>query len=414
MNPTSWLEINLARLDANVAAFRATIGAALLCGTVKADAYGLGMAPIAQRLAARHASGGVDMLAVFSPAQAQELAALRLACPILLLMPMSELARNSPLYHAAATGQLHLTIHDRRQLLALDHAGRMLGFRFRVHLHADTGMSRLGLSAAQLQTIIAELPGLRHIQLVGICTHLASAESDDLFTSQQVAQLDRLLEQHRGQLPADLIIHLANTAATLRDRRHHRDMVRVGLGLYGYGAEAGQGERAKGQADIERSHSEPSACPSALGPRPILPIVRWLSRLVHVQPYPKGAPVGYNTTHRLTRDSILGVVPVGYADGYPRALSNRSVVRLPECAGGKPAYAPVLGRVNMDQIVIDLTDTPGIPAIASGINPAPLVEIISDDPAQPHALHRLAALADSNAYEMLCRLSPRLPRKYVS
>jgi alanine racemase len=129
--------------------------------------------------------------------------------------------------------------------------------------------------------------------------------------------------------------------------------------------------------------------------------------VVHVQEHAAGAPVGYNATHRLTRDSLLGLVPAGYADGYDRALGNQAVVGLPECsADGKSVYAPVLGRVNMDQVVIDLTDTPA--------GCGTLVELVSDDPASPCALPRLAELAKTNTYELLCRLSPRLPRRYVS
>jgi alanine racemase len=157
----------------------------------------------------------------------------------------------------------------------------------------------------------------------------------------------------------------------------------VGLGLYGYGDEG-----------------TPSASK-------LQPVVRWLSRVVHVQEHAAGTPVGYNSTHKLTRDSLLGLVPAGYADGYDRSLGNQSVVGLPECsADGKPVHAPVLGRVNMDQIVIDLTDAPA--------GCGTLVELVSDNPASPCAMPRLAELAKTNTYELLCRLSPRLPRRYVS
>jgi alanine racemase len=157
----------------------------------------------------------------------------------------------------------------------------------------------------------------------------------------------------------------------------------------------------------------PSAWPPTPGPWPS-PILRWRSRVIHLQEYAEGTPVGYGSTHLLARDSVLGLVPVGYADGYPRALSNQSVVALPECTlEGKPLTAPVLGLVNMDQIVIDLTDTPAGCAPPSTSGGGTLVELISDDPASPCALPRLAELAGTNTYEMLCGLSPRLARKYV-
>ena len=165
----------------------------------------------------------------------------------------------------------------------------------------------------------------------------------------------------------------------------------------------------RGQGEGLGSASKtPPAEPGAEGKRSlILPIVRWRSRIIHVQEDPKGTPVGYGSTHKLTRDSVLGIIPVGYADGYPRHLSNAGVVAMPEITvDGKLLHAKVVGRVNMDQIIIDLTDAPA--------SVGTLVDVISDDPTSPCALHKLAELAGTNEYEMLCRLSPRVPRKYVN
>ncbi len=441
MSTTSWLEINLSRLDANLACLRAVtadpallaaatpelVGIAqlpprrsatappapatarpartLVCGVVKADAYGLGALTISQRLANR----GIDMLAVFSPAQAEQLATLSLQCPVLILMRMAELGRGDPLYRHATTGRLHLSIHDRPQLQALEHSGRMLGVRLPIHLYIDTGMSRAGLSLEELPVVLAELPAMRHVRLTGIYTHLAKSESDAAFTTKQMARLDQVLETHRTLLPpaGELLIHVANTCGALRDRRLHRDMIRVGLGLYGYGP-----EQIKDGATLLTP-----------GQR-LLPTVRWLSQIVHVQRYPKKTPVGYCSSIRLERDSILGLVPVGYADGYPLALSNVSSVGVLEgnsagagaatgmasvsnpTAAGNPRAARVLGRISMDQIMVDLTDLPG-----AGMGT--LVELVSDDPTSAWGLPRLAELAGTHCYEMLCRLSPRVPRRYV-
>lgn len=402
MNPTSWLEINLARLDANAAAFRAMIGRAKLCGVVKADAYGLGVAPIARRLTSQ-----VDMLAVFSPAQAEQLAGLALSCPVLLFMRLAEMTRGHPLYRMAITDQLHVTIHDREQVALLEEAGRRLGCRLPVHLYLDTGMSRGGLDAEQFRQVMIQMPTLKHLRLAGVYTHMAGAESDEAFTVEQMARVDRALAEFKDKLPAGLIVHVANTYATLRDPKFHRGMVRIGLGLWGYGVEdmRGKGPENRARGTNKASASDSSSGPRAPRPGP-LPILRWRSHIIHVQEHRAHTPVGYGGTHVLTRDSTLGLVPVGYADGYPRALSNKSVVALPECTvDGKPMTAPVLGRVNMDQIVIDLTDVPA--------SRGTLVELISDDPASPCAMPKLAEQAGTNTYEMLCRLSPRVARRYV-
>jgi alanine racemase len=166
-------------------------------------------------------------------------------------------------------------------------------------------------------------------------------------------------------------------------------MVRVGLGLLGYGPESMRGDPLP--------HDRPA----------LRPVARWLTRIVHVQRYAKGEPVGYNSTHTLTRDSVLGVVPAGYGDGYPLSLGNRAQVQVVLAPNDRCAAA-VLGKVNMDQLVIDLTDAP---AAAQQIGTT--IELISNDPNSPCALPRLAELAGSSCYEMLCRLSSHLPRRHV-
>lgn len=386
MNDTSWLEIDLSGLEANLAAVRRLVGGGVkVCGVVKAGGYGLGAVPIATRLAAR----GIDMLAVYSPRQGAELVQRGVTCPLLVLMPMRQLTRADPLYRAATSGNLHLTVHDESQIIQLNQAGQLLGCRLPVHLHLDTGMSRSGLDRAQLGRIITSAPALRHVRLAGLYTHFASADDDPAFTADQMDRLDQAVAEHRAALPSDIMVHAANTCGTWRDARFHQSMVRVGLALLGYGPESMRGDPLPQD-------------------RPALqPIIRWLTRIVHVQRYAKGEPVGYNRTHTLTRDSVLGVVPVGYGDGYPLSLGNRAYAQVVLSPDDRCATA-VLGQVNMDQIVIDLTDAP-VAAQRIGTT----VELISNDPGSPCALPRLAELAGSSCYEMLCRLSSQLPRRHV-
>ena len=395
MKPTSWLEINLTALDANVAAFRQLLDdeakthgrtPALLCGVVKADAYGLGAGPIARRLAGK----GADMLAVYSPAQAEQLLAHNVPCPILVLMPTHELSRSSPLYRAVTTGRLHLAVHDPEQLANLERFGQLQGIDIPVHLHIDTGMSRAGLTIEQAGEMIGRLDTLKHVQVVGVYTHFATADSDADFVDEQTDRLNALLEAHRDALAPETLIHAANTYATLRDGKYHGSMVRVGLGLYGYGADEIEGEIHVAATPVLR-HA-----------------VRWLSRIGHVGEYPRGATVGYDRTFRLRRKSRLGVVPVGYGDGYPLALAGKAMVRLSGLEGDdQQADVPVLGRVSMDQIVIDLTDAPHARVDT-------LVEVVSDDPDAPCSVPAIAALTRSHCYEVLCRIGKTVPRVYVA
>jgi alanine racemase len=162
-------------------------------------------------------------------------------------------------------------------------------------------------------------------------------------------------------------------------------MVRLGLGLFGYGDLAEEG------------------IPSIDRPPAVRPILRWISRIVHVRDLPKGMSIGYQRTFVTQRPTRLGIVPVGHADGYPVALSNRGAVRI----GPQLLSAPVRGQVNMDQIAVDLTD------LAASAGSGAEVEVIAADTEAPNALPALAKLACTNCYELLCRLSPRLQRRYL-
>ena len=161
-------------------------------------------------------------------------------------------------------------------------------------------------------------------------------------------------------------------------------MVRIGLSLFGYGP-----------TDYEDSQFRPQASE-------LQPVVQWWTRIVHIQQIPKDTYVGYRGTWQATEDTRLAILPAGYADGYPLALSNNATVRV----GRAGEHAPVRGAVNMDQLIIDITH---IPSADIGTP----VEVIAHDPEAPNALHQLAKLANSNCYEMLCRLSSRVPRRTV-
>lgn len=395
----SWLEIDLAAVERNAQALRdlarqdparAAAGRPLFCAVIKKNAYGLGAGPIAHRLV----KAGCDMLGVYSPAEAEDLVKHAVVCPILLLMPLRRLHRTDVLYRYAVADRLHLTIHDVQQVQQVNRIGQTFGIRLPVHLLLDTGMSRSGMNLGQLREVLENLHQTKHIRVAGIWSHLATADDNPTFAGEQLGYFLSCMEELADVMPPDVVRHIANTFGTLRDPAFHLDMVRPGLGLFGFGP------------DILSAGPVISDAPT------LAPIVRWVSKLVHVQQYPAGAPVGYGATHILDRDSVLGVVPVGYGDGYPLALSGKATMRVQSVDDpGMLIDAPVVGRVNMDQVVIDLTD-----AVSQGDPDTwadALVEVISNDPAAPNALPRLAELAGVHCYEILCRLGAHLPRKYL-
>ncbi len=400
---TSWLEIDLAKVQRNFLALKKMVtgnekacpngpSKPKLCCVVKKDAYGLGASQVAHRLV----KAGCDMLAVYSASEAERLILKSVTGPIMILGPVRELNRTDALYRPAVAGQLHLTIHDLDQLQAVNQIGRTFGIKLPIHLHLDTGMSRSGLNEEQFAQAFNDMGSMPHVRVAGVWSHLATADDNPDFAYEQLERFESVVEAHAGQLPDDCLLHIANSFATLRDRRFHLDMVRPGLGVYGYAGELMTGPILDEAPTLEHP-------------------LRWVTHINHVQRYPRWTPVGYGSTHKLKRNSVIGVVPVGYGDGYPVALSNQASVRVfLDDQQGTYLDAPVLGRVNMDQLTIDLTDAPGL---ADGADPHTLmnatVHVISDDPAAPSSVPNLARLAGTHPYEIICRLSKDLPRRYI-
>jgi len=407
----SYLEIDLGRVEANLHTLGEHLraersadaansvkdgprrpensGPPAVCAVVKKQAYGLGATAIASRLV----KAGVEMLAVYDAAEAEQLVTAGITAPMLVLMPVRTLNRTNALYRHATRGRLHLAVHEPDQLAALNEVGHRFGLTLPVHLYLDTGMSRAGLSCEQLADAIAQAQGLRFVRVAGLYSHLATADGDGQFTETQRCRFQQALQEHEPLLDRNTTRHLANTCGILRDPSLHYDMVRPGLGLFGYGPE---------QMTDRTLHG--AASPQA--------VLRWMSRLIHVQQYAAGSAVGYGATDVLDRDSTLGVVPVGYGDGYPLELSNQAVVRI-EGPGGQWHEAPVRGRVSMDQLVVDLTEVPASADAPGALSDAP-VEVYSSDAEAANALPRLAELAHTHCYELLCRLSSSLKRQYIN
>jgi alanine racemase len=411
---TSRLEIDLAALDKNIATVRAVTGqtGVQLCAVIKQDAYGMGAARIAKRLA----SIGVDLLAVYCVAEARKLAESHVALPVLCLMPVSSFERNDVLYRLAVNARLHLTLHSLAQtheVIAL--AGR-LGVDFPVHVQVDTGLSRGGCLPDEAEKIVEAVVGAQRLRLAGVMTHFSSPSHDDAFTSEQAklfrSWIDRikpLLQKSIARGHAPCVVHAANTAATFRSSKLHATMVRVGQAMFGYG-----GETLEDTANIQFMDKA----------KQLVPAVRWLSRIVHTHEIPAGWPVGYNRTFVADRPSKIAVVPVGYADGYPTSLSNIGQVRLTGLASDRPltvgptesinaakpkgVFCPVVGRVSMDQITIDVTDAP-----ADLCKVGMEVEIVGNDVTAPNHLPTIAHDAGSITHELLCRISPMLDRVYL-
>jgi len=396
MRDTSVIEIDLASVASNLSRFRQMIGPGrALCPVLKADAYGLGAVRIAH--VARHS--GAEMLAVYTPDQAAEILGSAVGLPVLVLMPVQDLSRADEFYRGVMCGQVHLAVHDESHLRRLMALADRLGCSLKVHLEIDTGMSRGGCLAADAGRLIQMCLAHARLRLHGVFTHFSSSEDRSDVTEQQARIFDEAIEPIRHRLPAPCLIHLANTCAVLRDASLHRGMVRIGQGWAGYGPELMQVPSPAGACGLLR------------------PCVTWSSRLVQIKSIPEGQSVGYGAGWTASRETTLGLIPVGYADGYPRALSGLDggirraevAVILEEGSVVRRAYAPVVGAVNMDQIMIDLTD---LIHARESLRVGMPVELITPDREAPNHLVTLARIAQTSPYEILCRLSPRLRRVY--
>jgi len=367
-------EISAPALRHNAALLRGLIPAETeLCAVVKADGYGHGLTTLLGVL-----SGLADRLAVASPEEALALRDLGCELPILMLFSLcvrAHEARLNDVLTELIRRRVTLTIAAASEVLAVGRAARRVGTEADVHVKVDTGMGRGGVACGLARRLVWHVRREEGIRLAGLYTHFATAdEADKTFARSQLA---RFLEVAEAIGAAGLTRHAANSAATIDLPESHLDMVRPGIALYGY-------------QPSDRMHNR----------LPLRPALRVTGRLMQIKKLPAGSRCGYGLTYVFPEDARIGLVPVGYADGYMRCLSNRATMRI------RGRDVPVRGRVSMDQVIIDLTD---VPDAAVGDE----VEIVSDDPAAPHSVESLARLAGTIPYEITSRLGRRAERILV-
>lgn len=360
--------VDLSAIQHNLRRFRTLVGPHVtIMAVVKADGYGHGALPVAKAALA----AGAGWLGV---AVAEEGVALReegIRAPILVLGP-----NNRNQIAAAIRHGLDVVVYSRDSLEWTVETAQMQHRLARIHLKLDTGMGRIGIPVGELDQ--KWLSRLSHpsIEWRGLMSHMADADDPDEAPTRE--QLKHFLDaaewirQRRGDLPQWL--HLANSAATLRWPDTHFNLVRVGIGLYGV-----------------------APVPGNWG---LIPALTWQSRIAMVKSVVPGTSQGYGRTYHAIGYERWATVPVGYADGYFRALSNRAVILV----GGR--RCPVVGRVSMDQLVIRLPNT--LDARIGDV-----VTLIGSDGGDQITANELADHAGTIAYEIVTRIGPRVPRRYL-
>lgn len=367
LRPT-WVEVDLGALAANVRELVRLAGGSQVMAVVKADGYGHGAVEVARTAL----EAGARWLAVACLEEGLQLRRHNVTAPVLLLgyLPPEE-AR------AAVDADLSCCVFADETARALAQAAARSGRRARVHVKVDTGMGRLGIRPEEAVAFVRRLKGIPALEVEGIFTHLATADEEDLSFAR--AQLERFLatvaalEREQVHVP---FRHAANSAALLRLPDARFNLVRPGLAVYGVSPVPG------------------------LPAVPLRPVLTWKTRVAQVKVMRAGDTVGYGRTWHSRGGEVVATLPVGYADGYRRALSNRGEVLV------RGRRARVAGRVSMDQVTVVL---PAGAEAAAGDE----VVLLGSQGEETISAWEMARAADTIPYEVLVGIGRRVPRVYL-
>ncbi|HEX3775095.1 MAG TPA: alanine racemase [Polyangiaceae bacterium] len=364
-------EVNLANLRHNLRIVQRAAGGAQVWAVLKADGYGHGAKAVARTLERAGANG----ICVALLEEGIELRQAGIQVPILITGG----------YYGRAWGELlrhDLTpvVHDPSQLEAIADEVKFSGAEpLNVHVKIDTGMARLGIAPQEVPAMAKALRRFPEVRLQGLMTHFAcadAAEPESLDHQLDLFEQSTLAFRNEGILP--LLRHAANSAALLKSPRSWLDVVRPGIALFGVEPAAG-------------------VCPE------LRPVMRVRSEIVALRELPEGAPVGYGATFRTTRPSRIATVPVGYADGFSRALSNRGALLV------RGKRAPVVGAVSMDMTMLDVTEIAdvrvGDECVVLGAQKGTLGQ-------DQISAEEIASTLGTIPWEVLTDISRRVPRFY--
>jgi alanine racemase len=363
----TWAEVDLVTLGFNLDQIRKWISPEVkIMPIVKADAYGHGIVEVSRYLIAQ----GIDYLGVATIDEAVVLREKRINIPILVLG--SILPQETPIF---AEYNITPTITNLEVASHLDKIAAEKNRSIKVHVKIDTGMGRIGIWHEEVMEFFLKMRQFKNLELEGLWTHFASAE-DSAFTELQLARFNFVLGGLK-QLGFNFIyIHSANSTAVFKNRNSHFNLIRPGLVLYGVYPDISLREIA----DLK-------------------PVMSLKTRIVFLKKISPGHSVSYSRTFVAERKSLIATLPLGYGDGYSWLLSNRGKVIV------KGKRASIVGRVCMDQTMIDVTDI-------EGVNLGDEVILIGRQDKERVTVEELASLSETIPYEILCRISSRIPRIY--
>ncbi len=364
--------VDLDAIRQNMEAMKANIAkGTMICGVVKSDGYGHGSVPVAKAVE--------DLVWGYAVAAVEEGWVLRdhhITKPILVLgyVPEEE-------FESLVEQEIRYTVSEWKEVEILSKIAQKLGKNAYVHIKMDTGMGRIGLrSAEEILTLAQKIENLPNIVIEGIFTHMATADMADKTKAKEQIQMFKemlqLLENNGIYIP---IRHCSNSAGIIDLKEANIDMVRAGIALYGLYP----------SAEVNKEN----VC--------LTPALELKSIVSYLKTVPKGSPIGYGATFVTQKETKVATVSIGYGDGYPRALSNKGYALV------RGKKAPIIGRICMDQFMMDVSD---IPEIQQGDT----VTLIGKDQNEQITVEELAELAGTFNYEFVCDLGKRIPRVYIS
>lgn len=360
------VDVDLDAIAANLVALKKRGGADVIA-VVKDDAYGHGVEAVAETLA----EAGAAMLAVFTVEEALVVRRAGVAAAVLVLSGVSDRAEAD----AALAADCALVVWDLERARLIDEAAAAAGRTARVHFKVDTGLSRLGAPVAEAPARLTAIRALRHLEVEGLFTHLATADEPEVSSDRE--QLARFAGVLRAVSDAPRFVHVAASAGVAAfGAIPGCTAIRPGVSLYGLHA---------------ARHLE--------GALTLRPALEWRSRIHRVAAVPKGTGVSYGLEYRMPRDGRIATVPVGYGDGLPRGLGRRGRVLV----GGRAL--PLAGRVAMDLVMLDVTD---LPATREGDE----VVVIGAQDGERQTADDLATAAGTISYEIVVGIRRRVPRRY--
>ena len=375
----AWVEVNLENLAQNVKILKKLVKQNVkMLAVVKADSYGHGAVMLTPTMLA----SGVDMLGVASIDEGLDLRNAKINCEILVLGAVPVWA-----FEAAVENDITISIFSDEHLQAAKQAWERTGKKIKAHIKLDTGMNRIGVNVADAVEFIQKVQNADFIELKGIFSHLACAE-DEVESQKQFDKFNEITSKINKD---GLMFHILNTPGTMSYPDYQFDMVRVGIGLYGLMPELPmQTRRQEGKKAGNNELALLPSCPPAL-----VPVMSLRGRITRVHKMKANEGISYGHTFVSKKDTLVATVPIGYADGVPRALSNKIFGEI----NGKKVKQ--IGNITMDQMMFDITDVQA--------QEGDIITLIGDD----LTIDNWAEILGTINYELTCRLKVRLPRVYT-